>query len=110
MFKVGVRGVNLTAFSFSTEVMGADTVKPIMSMTEAMATVTEAVAFLNVVSGLATPVTGFAIVCSPGMDSAIVNGNPSFASLSSSEIGSGVVIAINAMADASNGISGSKTV
>ena len=72
--------------------------------------VSEAVAFLNVVPSSTTPVTHLAIVLAPSMNGAISNGSLSFASLSSSEIGGFVAVAINAATDMGNHVSSSKMV
>ena len=90
--------------------MGTNAIKPIMSMTKAMAAVAEAVTFLNVVASLATPVTSLAVMCAPCMNGVVADGSSSFASLSSGEVGGGVVIAINAMMDAGNSIGSSELV
>jgi len=75
-----------------------------------MVTVTEAVTFLNVVTGLTAPVAHLAVVLSPCMNSTIVNGDPGLASLSPSEVRGRIVVVVNVMIDAGNGVSGGKAV
>ena len=72
--------------------------------------VSEAVTFLNVVSGPTTPVAHLAVILAPSMNSMVANGNLSFVSSFALEIGGLVHVMVDATMNASDGISGSKMV
>ena len=105
-----MRGVNLTTFSFSAEVVRVDATQSVMSATKAMAAVAKTVTLFNVVAGLTTPIACLAIVLSPRMNGTISNGNSGFTPSSPGEVRGRVVVVINVTANASNGIGGGKAV
>ena len=95
MFEVGVRRINLTIVVLGTEIVGTDTFWSIVSATETVAAITETAALFYVVTGLAAPVASLAVVWAPCMNCTVADSDPSLASSSSSEVGGGVVVAIN---------------
>ena len=101
-----MRRVDLAVIVLGTEIVGADTLWSVVSATEAVAAVPETAAFFYVVTDLATPVASLAVVWAPCMNCAITDRNPGLASLSSSEVGGGVAIAINLSTKAGYCISG----
>ena len=66
-----------------------------MSTMETVVAVAEAATLFYVVTSLATPVTSLAVVRTPCMNCMVVDGDPGFAPLSSSEVGGGIVVAID---------------
>ena len=82
--------------------MGASAVQSIMSTTKTMMAIAEAMTFFYVVTGFATPVAHLAVVWTPRMNCMITNSDLGFASLSSGEVGSGLVIAVDASTEMVN--------
>jgi len=70
--------------------------------------ISEAVALFDVVPSSTTPITHFAIVLAPGMEGVIMNGDLSPASSFALEVGGLMHVMVDALTNASYGISGSK--
>ena len=105
-----MRGVDLAVFVLVAKVIRVEAVSSIMAATQAMAAIPKAVAILNIVPGPATPVTYLAVVLAPSINGAVANGDLSLAPSLAFEIGGLVYVAVNATANAGDGISGSKVV
>jgi len=80
-----------------------------MTASQTVSAITEGVAFLDIVTSLATPVTHFTIVLPPGMYGVVVDGDLSPLSSFALEIGSLVHVAINAMAYAGDSVGGGES-
>jgi len=88
--------------------MRAKAVGPIVAAMWAVAAIPKAVAVLNIMSGLTTPIAHLAVVFAPGMNGMITNGDLSPSSLFALKVGGLVHIAIDVATDAGNGISSGK--
>ena len=73
-----------------------------------MLAIAKAVAFLNVVAGLATPVTHLTVVLAPGIYGAVTDGNLGPSSSFAFKVGGLVHVAINAVTYAGNGVGSGK--
>jgi len=108
-FEVRVRGIDLTVFELVAKVMGAETVKAIMAVSQTVSAVAEGVALFYVVACLTTPVAHFVVVFAPGMYGAITNGGLSLASSFAFEIRGLVHVTVDVTADAGDGVGSSKS-
>jgi len=108
-FEVRVRGVDLTVFEFAAEVMGMKTVNVTVAALQTVLAIAEGVAFFYIVTRLATPVTHLVVVFAPGMYGMVVDGGLSSSSSFAFEVRGLVHVAVDAVADAGNGVGGGES-
>jgi len=108
-FKVGVRGVDLTILEFIAKVMRVETVKAIMSASQAVSAVAEGVALFYVVACLTAPITHFVVVLAPSMYGVIMDSDLSLASSFAFEVRGLVHVAVDATTDTGDSVGSGKS-
>jgi len=108
-FKVGVRRVNLIVLELVAQVIRVKAVNSIVTSSQAVSAVAEAVAIFDIVTGLAAPVAHLAVILAPSMYGMVADGDLSSSPSLALKIGGLVHVAINVMAYMGNGIGGSKS-